>query len=61
MHIVQGRHDRLPDLMHDLGNIVLKAAKRMTTTQIVLTAGAITIGAVLLAKYASDDEEYVYS
>ncbi|MBC5992188.1 hypothetical protein [Pontibacter cellulosilyticus] len=56
LHVIQGRPDKLPDLMHDLGNIILKAAKRMTTTQLVLTAGAITVGAVLLANYISDDE-----
>lgn len=56
LHVIQGRPDKLPDLMHDLGNIILKAAKRMTTTQLVLTAGAITVGAVLLANYVTDDE-----
>ncbi|GAB3197108.1 hypothetical protein ABID22_002235 [Pontibacter aydingkolensis] len=61
MHVIQGRHEKLPDLMHDLGNVILKAARRMTTTQLVLTAGAITIGAVLLARYNSDNDEFVFS
>lgn len=61
MHVMQGRPEKLPDLMHDLGNIILKAARRMTTTQLVLTAGAITIGAVLLSSYISDEEEYSVS
>lgn len=58
MHVIQGRPEKLPDLMHDLGNIILKAARRMTTTQLVLTAGAITIGAVLLSTYMADEQEY---
>ncbi|WP_299824415.1 hypothetical protein [uncultured Pontibacter sp.] len=61
MHVIQGRHEKLPDLMHDLGTILLKAARRMTTTQVVLAAGALTIGAVLLARYNSNDEEFSYS
>ncbi|MEJ8802760.1 hypothetical protein [Pontibacter sp. H249] len=61
MHVVQGRHEKLPELMHDLGNIIIKAARRMTTTQLVLAAGALTIGAVLLARYNSEDEEFSYS
>lgn len=58
MHVVQGRHEKLPDLMHDLGNIILKATRRLSTTQLVLAAGALTIGAVLLARYSSDDQSF---
>lgn len=54
LHVFQGKHDKLPDLMQDLGNIMLRATKRFTTTQLILTAGALTIGAVLLAKYSED-------
>ena len=61
MHVVQGRHEKLPDLMHDLGNIILKAARRMTTTQLVLAAGALTVGAILLARYQADNDEYAVS
>lgn len=54
LHVFQGKHDKLPDLMQDVGNIILRATKRFTTTQLILAAGALTIGAVLLAKYSDD-------
>ncbi|MDX5419406.1 MAG: hypothetical protein LPK09_09320 [Hymenobacteraceae bacterium] len=58
MHVFQGHHEKLPELMHDMGTIILKAARRMTTTQLILAAGAITVGAVLIARYSTGDEEY---
>lgn len=54
LHVFQGKHDKLPDLMQDVGNIILRATKRYSTTQLILAAGALTIGAVLLAKYSGD-------
>ncbi|TPE42146.1 hypothetical protein [Pontibacter mangrovi] len=61
MHVFQGRHDKLPDLMQDMGHIILKASRRFTTTQLILAAGALTVGAILISRYSSsDDEEYDY-
>ncbi|RAU82938.1 hypothetical protein [Pontibacter arcticus] len=54
MHVFQGRHEKLPDLMQDVGNIILKAAKRFTTTQLIIGAGAVTVGAILLARYGEE-------
>lgn len=54
LHVFQGKHDKLPDLMQDVGNIILRATRRYSTTQLILAAGALTIGAVLLAKYSED-------
>ncbi|AKD04997.1 hypothetical protein POKO110462_18785 [Pontibacter korlensis] len=59
MHVFQGRHEKLPDLMQDMGHIILKASRRFTTTQLILAAGALTIGAILVSRYSSD-EEYEY-
>ena len=56
MHVLQGKHDKLPELMQDLGHVVVRATKRLSTTQLILAAGALTIGAVLLARYNSDDD-----
>lgn len=56
MHVLQGRHDKLPDLLQDIGNIIVRASKRLTTTQLILAAGALTIGAVLLARQNADEE-----
>lgn len=56
MHVFQGKHDKLPELLHDVGKLVLQGARRMSTTQLILTAGAVTVGAVLLAKYVADQD-----
>lgn len=55
MHVFQGRHEKLPELLHDVGTLVLKGARKLTTAQLVLAAGAVTIGAVFLAKYVADN------
>jgi hypothetical protein len=54
LHVFQGKQDKLPDLMQDIGNIILRATRRYSTTQLILAAGALTIGAVLLAKYSDE-------
>jgi hypothetical protein len=56
MHVFQGKHDKLPELMHDVGTLVLQGARRMSTMQLILTAGAVTLGAVLVAKYVADQD-----
>ncbi len=56
LHVFQGNHDKLPELMQDVGTIISKATKRFSTTQLILAAGAFTIGAILLARYNSDDD-----
>ena len=60
MHVIQGRHEKLPDLMQDVGQILLKATRRFTTTQLILAAGALTVGAILVARYSTGDEEFEY-
>lgn len=60
MHVMQGRPEKLPDLMQDMGHIILKASRRFTATQLILAAGALTIGAILVSRYSSSDEEYAY-
>jgi hypothetical protein len=56
MHVFQGKHDKLPELLHDVGTLVLQGARRMSTMQLILTAGAVTLGAVLVAKYVADQD-----
>ncbi|GAB3534860.1 hypothetical protein GCM10027443_22670 [Pontibacter brevis] len=51
LHVFQGRTDKLPELMQDVGQIIMKASRRFSTTQLIVAAGALTIGAVLLTKY----------
>lgn len=56
MHVFQGRKEKLPELLHDVGTLVLQGARRMSTAQLILTAGAVTLGAVLVAKYVADHD-----
>jgi hypothetical protein len=56
MHVLQGRREKLPELLHDVGTLVLQGARRLTTTQLILAAGAVTLGAVLIAKYVADED-----
>ena len=58
MHVFQGRPEKLPDLMQDVGHILVKATKRFTTTQLIVAAGALTLGAVLLARMNANDEDF---
>lgn len=58
MHVFQGRHEKLPDLMQDVGHIIVKATRRFTTTQLILAAGALTIGAILISRYSPEHDAY---
>lgn len=58
LHVFQGNHDKLPELMQDVGQIILKATRRFTTTQLILSVGALTIGAILLSKYSPAHDDY---
>ncbi|GHA62190.1 hypothetical protein [Pontibacter akesuensis] len=58
MHVFQGRSDKLPDLMQDMGHIILKASRKLTTTQLILAAGALTIGAILASRYSPQVDDY---
>lgn len=60
MHVMQGRSEKLPELMQDVGHIILKATKRFTTTQLILAAGALTVGAILISRYNSEDDDATY-
>lgn len=54
LHVYQGRHEKLPELMQDVGTIILRATKRFSTTQLIVATGLLTVGAVLLTKYGSN-------
>ena len=58
LHVFQGNHDKLPELMQDVGHIILKASRRFTTTQLIMAAGALTLGAILLARYSNEHDAY---
>lgn len=51
MHVFQkGNHEKLPDLLQDAGNLLMKASRRLSTTQLVLSVAAVAIGVIFVAK-----------
>ncbi len=51
MHVFQqGNTERLPDLLQDAGNLLMKASRKLTTTQLVLAVAAVAIGVIFVAK-----------
>ncbi|WP_205503507.1 hypothetical protein [Rufibacter psychrotolerans] len=61
VHVYQGNHDVLPDLLADAGRMLLKVRQKMTPVQLVLSVAAVAIGAIVLVSYSgnqfSDAEE----
>lgn len=51
VHVYQGNHEMLPDLLQDAGKLLLKAREKMTPTQMILSVAAIAVGAILLVTY----------
>lgn len=50
LHVVQGHHDVLPDLLSDAGNLLMKASKKLTTTQLILVVAGIAVATIFVAK-----------
>lgn len=55
MHVYQGNHDVLPELLSDAGRLLLKARQKMTPTQLVLSVAAAAIGAIVLVTYGKGE------
>ena len=56
MHVFQyGHTERLPDLLQDTGNLLVKASKRMSTTQLVIAVGVIAIGVIFAVKRIEEE------
>ncbi len=59
MHVFQkGNHDKLPDLLQDAGNLLMKASHRFTTTQLVLSVAALAMGIIFVAKRIEDSNDH---
>ncbi|QMU31296.1 hypothetical protein [Adhaeribacter radiodurans] len=51
MHVFQqGNTERLPDLLQDAGNLLMKASRKLSTTQLVLAVAALAVGVIFVAK-----------
>jgi hypothetical protein len=56
MHVFkEGNHDKLPDLLQDAGNLLMKASKKLTPTQLVLAVAAIAIATIFVVSKIEDN------
>ncbi len=56
MHVYQGNHDHLPDLLSHAGTLLLKAGKRLSTGQLLAIGGLLAVGALLVLRQVTDDD-----
>lgn len=54
MHVYQGNHDHLPELLNHAGTLVLKVGRRMSTRQLLIVGGLLAVGALLVIRQVSD-------
>ena len=57
MHLVQGHHDVLPDFLADTGNLLMKASKKLSTTQLILIVAGLAVATILVAKKIEEELE----
>lgn len=55
LHVVQGHHDVLPDLLSDAGNLLMKASKKLSTTQLILVVAGIAVATIFVAKKVEEE------
>lgn len=56
IQVYQGQHDRLPELLKNAGSLLLKASRKLTTTQLVLAVGVLAVGVILVTQNIADKE-----
>ena len=57
MHLVQGNHEVLPDFLADAGNLLMKASKKLSTTQLILIVAGVAIATIFVAKKIEQEIE----
>lgn len=57
MHVYQGNHDHLPELLNHAGTLVLKIGRRLSTSQLLIVGGLLAVGALLVIRQVADDDE----
>lgn len=57
MHVYQGNHDHLPDLLSHAGTLVVKMGRRLSTGQLLTIGGLLAIGALLVLRQVTDDDD----
>ena len=55
MHVFkEGNHEKIPDLLQDAGNLLMKASKKLSSTQLVLAVAAIAIATIFVVSKIED-------
>ncbi len=57
LHVVQGHHEVLPELLSDAGNLLMKASKKLSTTQLILIVTGVAIATIFVAKKIEEEIE----
>ena len=57
LHVMQGHHDVLPDLLSDAGTLLMKASKKLTTTQLILIVAGVAVASIFVAKKIEEEIE----
>ncbi len=59
MHVYQGNHDHLPELLSHAGTLLLKVGRRLSTRQLLVVGGLLAVGALLVVRQVatSDDDD----
>jgi hypothetical protein len=59
MHVFkEGNHEKIPDLLQDAGNLLMKASKKLTPTQLVLAVAAIAIATIFVVSKIEDNIDF---
>jgi hypothetical protein len=59
MHVFKdGNHDKLPDLLQDAGNLLMKASRKLSPTQLVLAVAAIAIATIFVVSKIEDGVDF---
>jgi hypothetical protein len=55
LHLIQGDKDVLPDFLNDSGHLLMKASKKLSTTQLILIVAGLAVAAIFAAKKIEEE------
>ncbi len=59
MHVFKNQdHAKLPDLLQDAGNLLMKASKKLTPKQLVLAVAAVAVAAIFVVSNIDEDIDF---
>ncbi|MDJ0364319.1 hypothetical protein QMK33_04090 [Hymenobacter sp. H14-R3] len=56
VNVFQGKTEHMDDLLKNGGTLLRKAAKRFTSTQLILTVAAVAVVAIVVINRAMEEE-----